>query len=230
MNIIMKRIIIIAVAVFVFSSLSAITKTQQPGCPNYLKALGLKDNVKNIGAFTEECNIYDYCTYEFDSMGRLISYNEAETVEAAYYWTLFIDSDGLPTHIETVFINYWTEPDANGNPPVTTTRSNIRRVQEGAVVKLFIEDSEEGEKQVNVTLDDKGRIIEVDNLSLGEVHRYRYVDSTNVPYYYNGLLAFPQVDMVGGHRIDFPSPQNIPENATSFKYGIWEFEVHYRDD
>ena len=223
--------IIIATAVLLLSSLSSIA-AQQVDPPDYLKALGLKSNVKSIGVFTEEeeADMYDYCTYKFDNLGRLISYREAEMVEAAYYWTAFFDNDGLPTYLETVFIDYWTEPDEDGNPPVTTTRNNIRREQNGSVVTLFIEDGEGGEKQVNVTRDDKGRFIEVDNLSMGEVHRYRYSDGTNVPCSYNGLLAFPQVDMLGGHRISFPSPQNIPDDAPTFQYGMWQFEVQYRDD
>ena len=225
-----RKDIIIAVAVLQLLSLSSITKAQQVEHPDYIKALGLKGNVKSIGVFTEETDIVDYCTYEFDNLGRLISYSEAEMIEAAYYWTVFFDTEGLPTYAETVFIDYWTEPDADGNPPVTTTRYEIRKEQNGSVVKLFIEDSEGGERQVNVTRDDKGRITEVDNLSMGEVHRYRYLDATNVPCYYDGLLAFPQVDMVGGHRINFPNRENIPDNATTFKYGLWQFEVFYHDD
>ena len=224
--------IIIASAVLLLASLSSIAQAQQVEHPNYLKALGLNDNVQCIGVYTEDmsADMYDYCTYEFDNVGRLISYSEAEMIEAAYVWTMYFDTDGLPTHIETVFIDYWTEPDADGNPPVTTTRNNIRREQNGSVVVLFIEDGEGGEKQVNVTRDDNGRIIEVDNLSMGEVHRYRYLESTNVPYSYNGLLAFPQVDMVGGHRIGFPSAENIPDDATTFQYGMWQFELQYREE
>ena len=225
--------ITIAIAVMLLFSLPSIARAQQVEHPDYLKALGLKSNVKQIGVFTEDlsADIYDYCTYEFDKSGRLISYSEAETIEGAYIWTVFFDTDGLPTHLETVFIDYWTEPDADGNPPVTTTRYYIRREQNGSIVMLFIEESEGEVRQVNVTRDDKGRIIEVDNLSKGEVHRYRYLDdSTNVPSYYDGLLAFPQVDMVGGHRIPFPSQQNVPENATTFQYGMWQFEVNYSDE
>ena len=227
-----RKVITIAMAVLLLFSLSSIAQAQQVEHPNYLKALGLQDNVKAIGVYTEDmtADMYDYCTYEFDNSGRLISYSEAETIEGAYIWTVFFDADGLPTHLETVFIDYWTEPDEDGNPPVTTTRNNIRREQNGSVVTLFIEDGEGGEKQVNVTRDDKGRFIEVDNLSMGEVHRYRYSDGTNVPCSYNGLLAFPQVDMLGGHRISFPSPQNIPDGPTTFQYGMWQFEVQYRDD
>ena len=226
-----RKVITIAMAVLLLFSLSSIANEQQVEPPDYLKALGLKDNVTDIGVYTEDmsADMYDYCTYEFDNSGRLISYSEAETIEGAYIWTVFFDADGLPTHLETVFIDYWTEPDADGNPPVTTTRYEIRKEQNGSVVILFIQDSEDGEKQVNVTRDDKGRIIEVDNLSKGEVHRYRYLDSnTNVPCNYDSSLAFPQVDMVGGHRINFPSQQNVPENATTFQYGLWQFEVHYR--
>lgn len=227
-----RKDITIAIAVLLLFSLPSTAKAQQVEHPDYLKALGLKDNVKYIGVFTEDeaVDMYNYCTYEFDNSGRLISYSEAERIEGAYIWTVFFDTDGLPTHLETVFIDYWNETDADGNPLVTTTPYKIRREQNGSVVMLFIEQSEGGEKQVNVTRDDKGRIIEVDNLSMGEVHRYRYLDSnTNVPCYYDGLLAFPQVDMVGGHRIGFPSQQNIPENATTFQYGIWQFEVNYRN-
>ena len=228
-----RKVITIAMAVLLLFAWSSIAKAQQDEHPDYMKALGLKDNVTDIGVFTEDdaVDMYNYCTYEFDNSGRLISYSEAEMIEGAYLWTVSFDSDGLPTHLETEFIDYWTEPDADGNPPVTTTRYNIRRELNGSVVMLFIEESEGGERQVNVTRDDKGRIIEVDNLSKGEVHRYRYLDSsTNVPCYYDGLLAFPQVDMVGGHRIPFPSQQNIPEDATAFQYGIWQFEVHYRSN
>ena len=224
--------IIFAMAALLLSSLSSIAQAQQVGRPNYLEALGLKGDVRAIGVYTEDmtADMYDYCTYEFDNSGCLISYSEAEMIEAAYYWTAYFDTDGLPTHVETVFIDYWTEPDADGNPPVTTTRNNIRKEQNGSVVTLFIEDGEGGEKQVNVTRDDKGRIIEVDNLSMGEVHRYRYSDGTNVPCTYDGLLAFPQVDMMGGHRISFPSPQNIPDDATTFQYGMWQFEVQYHEE
>jgi hypothetical protein len=225
-----RKDIIIAVAVLLLFLLPSIAKAQEVDHPNYMKALGLKGNVKDIGVFTDDdaVDMYNYCTYEFDNSGRLISYSEAERIESAYSWTAFFDIDGLPTRIETVFIDYWSEPDADGNPPVTTTRNNIRKEQNGSIVKLFIEDGDGGEKQVNVTRDDKGRIIEVDNLSLGEAHRYRYLDATtNVPCYYNGSLAFPQVDMVGGHRIGFPSQQNIPENPSIFQYGLWQFEVHY---
>ena len=227
-----RKDVIIAIALLLLFSLSSIAKAQQVEHPNYMKALGLKGDVKYIGVFADDdaaTDMYDYCTYEFDNSGRLISYSEAEMVEAAYYWTIFIDNDGLPTQLETVFIDYWTEPDAEGNPPVTTTRYNIRREQNGKVVMLFLED-EDGGKQVNVTRDDKGRIIEVENLSKGEVHRYRYLDSTNVPCYYDGSLAFPQVDMVGGHRITFPTQQNIPDDPSSFKYGLWQFEVQFRDE
>ena len=228
-----RKDITITIAVLLLFSLSSIAKAQQVEHPDYLKALGLKDNVTDIGVFTEDdaVDMYNYCTYEFDNSGRLISYNEAEMIEGAYYWTVFFDSDGLPTHLETVFIDYWTEPDPDGNPPVTTTRNDIRREQNGSVITLFIEDGDGGEKQVNVTRDDKGRIIEVDNLSKGEVHRYRYLDSnTNVPCNYDGSLAFPQVDMVSGYRIPFPSPQNVPDDATTFQSGMWQFEVHYRGD
>ena len=227
----MKRTdIIIAVSVLLLFSLPSIAKAQEVEHPNYMKALGLTGNVKDIGVFSDDeaVDMYNYCTYEFDNLGRLISYSEAERIESAYSWTAFFDTDGLPTYIETVFIDYWTEPDADGNPPVTTTRNNIRKEQNGSVVTLFIEDGDGGEKQVNVTRDDKGRIIEVDNLSMGEVHRYRYIDTTNVPCYYDGTLAFPQVDMVGGYRISFPSPQNIPDNASTFQYGLWQFEVYYQ--
>ena len=226
-----RKDIVIAIALLQLVALTTITEAQQVEHPDYMKVLGLKGNVKDIGVFTDDvqADMYDYCTYGFDHSGRLISYSESETIEAAYTWTVFIDSDGFPAYVETEFIDYWTEPDADGNPPITITRYNIRKEQNGSVVKLFIED-EEGEKQVNVTRDDKGRFIEVDNLSLGEVHRYRYLDSTNAPYYYNGLLAFPQVDMLGGHRITFPSQQNVPDDATSFQYGQWQFEVHYHDD
>ena len=225
-----RKDIIIVVAALQIILLPAISKAQQVELPNYLKVLGLKDNVKDIGVYTENDYMYDYCTYAFDNQGRFISYNETETIESAYGWTVFFDSEGLPTHIESVFIDFWTEPDDEGYPPVTTTRYKIRREQDGNVVKLFIEDSDGPEKQVNVTRDTQGRIIEVDNFSLGEVHRYRYLDNSNVPYYYNGMLAFPQVDMVGGHRIDFPEPQQIPADATNFDHIIWQFEVHYNDN
>lgn len=226
-----RKNIIIAIAVLQLLSLSSITKAQQVQQPDYMKALGLTGNVRDIGVFTDnvDTDIYDYCTFMFDNLGRLISYSESEMIEGAYTWTAYFDNDGLPTYVETEFIDFWTEPDADGNPPVTTTRNNIRKEQKGSTITLFIEDGDDGEKQVNVTRDDIGRIIEVDNLSLGEVHRYRYSDSTNVPYYYDGSLAFPQVDMVGGHRISFPSQQNIPDDATTFQYGLWQFEVHYRD-
>ena len=226
-----RKDITFAIAALLLFSLSSITKAQQVQHPDYMKALGLKGNVRDIGVFTDnvDSDIYDYCTFEFDNMGRLISYSEAEMIEGAYTWTAYFDTDGLPTYAITEFIDFWTEPDADGNPPVTTTRYNIRKEQNGSVVVLFIEDGDGGEKQVKVTRDDKGRIIEVDNLSLGEVHRYRYSDSDYAPCYYDGSLAFPQVDMVGGHRIRFPSEQNIPDNATTFKFGLWQFEVHYRD-
>ena len=228
-----RKDIKIAVAVLLLLSLSSTANAQQVEHPDYIKALGFEGNVKSIGVFTEDdaADMYNYCTYEFDNSGRLISYSEAEMIEGAYIWTVFFDTDGLPTHLETLFIDYWSEPDADGNPPVTTTRYNIRREQNGYVVMLFIEEIEGGERQVNVTRNDKGSIIEVDNLSKGEAHRYRYLDSsTNVPCYYDGSLAFPQVDMVGGHRIPFPSQQNIPENATTFQYGIWQFEVNYSNE
>lgn len=224
-----RKDFIIALAAFLLASLPTVTRAQQVNHPDYMNALGLKDNVMDIGVFTEvvETDIYDYCTYGFDNSGRLISYSEAEMIEGAYTWTAYFDNDGLPTYTETVFIDYWTDPDADGNPPVTTTRHTIRKEQNGSAITLFIEDGDGGEKQVNVTRDDKGRIIEVDNLSLGESHRYRYPEGTNVPCYYDGKLAFPQVDMLGGHRITFPNQQNIPDNPTTFTYGLWQFEVHY---
>lgn len=226
----MKRTVIItALAVLQLTMLSAIAEAQQVEHPNYFKALGLTGNVKDIGVYTDEIDAtdcYDYCTYEFDSQGRLVSYSEAEMVEAAYSWVAFFDSEGLPTHIETQFIDYWTETDEDGNPPITNTRLNIRREEHGPVIKLFIE-NDEGEKQVKVTRDNKGRIIEVDNIFAGKVYRYLYSDETNVPYNYDGSLAFPQVDMMDGHRIAFPSQNNIPDNPTTFQYGLWQFEVNY---
>ncbi|MBR5170966.1 MAG: hypothetical protein IKW85_10430 [Muribaculaceae bacterium] len=222
---------IIAIVMLLLISLPAITKAQQVELPNYVKALGLKNNVKSIGVFTEDFSVScDYCTFEFGSSGNLISYSEAEMVEGAYSRVAYFDSDGLPTHLETEFIDYWTEPDADGNPPVTNNRYNIRKEQNGPVVKLFIEVENGGEIQVNVARDDKGRIIEVEKIHKGETFRYRYPDNTNVPYHYDGTLAFPQVDMVEGYQIEFPSQQNIPNNPTTFTYGIWEFEVIYHDN
>ncbi|MBR5170964.1 MAG: hypothetical protein IKW85_10420 [Muribaculaceae bacterium] len=228
----MKRsFIMVAIAALQLTSLPAVAIAQQVELPNYVKVLGLKDGVKySFGAYTDNDEIFDYCSYEFNLAGNLVSYGQGETIEGAYSWTAFFDAEGLPTYVETVFIDYWSDPDANGNPPVTTTRYNVKKEQNGRVTKIIIEDFEEEGLQANVTRDDKGRIIEVDNLTKGEVCRYRYPDDGNVPYRYNGILAFPQVDMFAGHQIEFPTPQNIPDNPDTFTYGTWHFEVFSDQD
>ena len=124
-----KTLIMIAIAALQLIAMPAVASAQQVGLPNYVKALGLKDGVKyTIGAYTDDYNIsLNYCTYGLDLAGHLVSYSEAETAEGAYIWTADFDSEGLPTHVETVFIDYWSDPDANGNPPVTTTQYVVKR-------------------------------------------------------------------------------------------------------
>ena len=100
-----RKNIIIAIAVLQLLSLSSITKAQQVQQPDYMKALGLTGNVRDIGVFTDnvDTDIYDYCTFMFDNLGRLISYSESEMIEGAYTWTAYFDNDGLPTYVETEF-------------------------------------------------------------------------------------------------------------------------------
>ena len=91
-----RKDIKIAVAVLLLLSLSSTANAQQVEHPDYIKALGFEGNVKSIGVFTEDdaADMYNYCTYEFDNSGRLISYSEAEMIEGAYIWTVFFDTDG----------------------------------------------------------------------------------------------------------------------------------------
>ena len=224
-----KTLIMIAIAALQLIAMPAVASAQQVGLPNYVKALGLKDGVKyTIGAYTDDYNIsYNYCTYELDLAGHLVSYSEAETAEGAYTWTADFDSEGLPTHVETVFIDYWSDPDANGNPPVTTTQYVVKRERNGSKLKIVIDEFNNG-VQATITRDDKGRIIEVENLKQGEVHRYRYPDGGNVPYDLDGKLAFPQVDMFAGDHVDFPTAISISDNPTTFTHGSWEFEVFFK--
>jgi hypothetical protein len=224
-----KTFIMIAIVALQLIAMPAVTSAQQVGLPNYVKALGLKDGIRyTIGAYTDDYNIsVNYCTYELDLAGHLVSYSEAETVEAAYTWTAFFDSEGLPTYVETVFIDYWSDPDANGNPPVTTSQYVVKREQNGSKLKIVIDEFNDG-VQATITRDDKGRIIEVENLKQGEVHRYRYPDGGNVPYDLNGKLAFPQVDMFAGDHVDFPTAISISDNPTTFTHGSWQFEVYFK--
>ena len=223
-----KTLIMIAIAALQLIAMPAVASAQQVGLPNYVKALGLKDGVRyTIGAYTDDYNSsYNYCTYELDLAGHLVSYSEAETAEGAYTWTAYFDSEGLPTYVETVFIDYWSDPDANGNPPVTTTQYVVKREKNGSKLKIVIDEFNDG-VQATITRDDKGRIIEVENLKQGEVHRYRYPDGGNVPYDLNGKLAFPQVDMFAGDHVDFPTAISISDNPTTFTHGSWQFEVYF---
>lgn len=222
-----KSIIMTIMAVTFLLSTTAMAK-EQSIAPNYVKALGFKAPVKTLGAYSDEMEVADadYCTFEFDREGHLISYDESETIEGAYSYTTYFGLDGLPTHAQSVFVNWW-ELDADGNPPITTTRYNIRKEQQGNVTMLYIEEDEGAEKQVKVTCDDRGRIIEVDDIANGVVNRYRYPAGENVPCYNDGTVAFPQVDMLHGHRVKFPPQQAMPTGATEFQNGLWNFEVQY---
>lgn len=224
-----KGIIMSFVAVALLLSTTAMANAPQPQLPNYVKALGFNAAVKTLGAYSDEMEIADsdYCTYEFDREGHLISYDQSETIEGAYSFTIYFGPDGLPTHAQSIFINYWTEPDSDGNPPVTTTRHNVRKEQKGNVTMLYIEGLGEGEKEVKVTRDEQGRITEVDDITDGVVNRYRYPVGENVPCYSNGMVAFPQVDMIHGHHVNFPPPQAVPTGIERFENGLWQFEVQY---
>ena len=218
---------IVAVAALLLCTSTA-AKEKTAASPNYVKALGFNDAVKTIGAYSDEWELTEgeYCTYEFDREGRLISYDQSETIEGAYGYTTYFGPDGLPTHAKSVFINWW-ELDADGNPPITYTDYKIKREDKGNVTLLFIENGDEPDKQVKVTRDDEGRIIEVDNITNGVVNRYRYLAGENVPCYYDGTIAFPQVDMVGGLRPTFLQPQAVPDHPDSYQCGMWQFEITY---
>ncbi|MBO4813909.1 MAG: hypothetical protein J5523_03020 [Muribaculaceae bacterium] len=218
---------IVAVAALLLCTSTA-AKEKTAASPNYVKALGFNDAVKTIGAYSDEWELTEgeYCTYEFDREGRLISYDQSETIEGAYGYTTYFGPDGLPTHAKSVFINWW-ELDADGNPPITYTDYKIRREDKGNVTLLFIENGDEPDKQVKVTRDDEGRIIEVDNITSGVVNRYRYFAGENVPCYYDGTIAFPQVDMVGGLRPTFLQPQALPDHPDNYQCGLWQFEISY---
>lgn len=218
----------VAVAALLLCTTTALAKEKTAISPNYVKALGFKDAVKTIGAYSDEWELTEgeYCTYEFDREGRLISYDQSETIEGAYGYTTYFGPDGLPTHAKSVFINWW-ELDADGNPPITYTDYKIKREDKGNVTLLFIENGDEPDKQVKVTRDDEGRIIEVDNITIGVVNRYRYLAGENVPCYYDGTIAFPQVDMVGGLRATFLQPQALPDHPDSYQCGLWQFEITY---
>ena len=218
---------IVAVAALLLCTSTA-AKEKTAASPNYVKALGFNDAVKTIGAYSDEWELTEgeYCTYEFDRAGRLISYDQSETIEGAYGYTTYFGPDGLPTHAKSVFINWW-ELDADGNPPITYTDYKIKREDKGNVTLLFIENGDEPDKQVKVTRDDEGRIIEVDNITNGVVNRYRYLAGENVPCYYDGTIAFPQVDMVGGLRPTFLQPQAVPDHPDSYQCGMWQVEITY---
>ncbi|MBQ2235221.1 MAG: hypothetical protein II428_00715, partial [Muribaculaceae bacterium] len=129
---------------------------------------------------------------------------------------------------QSVFVNWWNL-DADGNPPITTTPHEVRKSQDGDVTRLYISGLRENEEEaeVKVTRDAQGRIIEVDDISNGVVNRYRYPAGDNVPCYYDGTLAFPQIDMFKGHRVTFPPRQAVPTGVAEFKNGAWNFEVKY---
>lgn len=218
---------IMAVALLLPSA-TALAKDNVVEAPNYVKALGFNAPVKTLGAYSDEMEVADadYCTFEFDREGRLISYDQSETIEGAYSYTIYFGLDGLPTHAQSVFINWW-ELDEEGNPPITTTQHAVRKLRDGDVTMLYIDGLGEGEKEVKVTHDAQGRIIEVDDITDGVVNRYRYPTGVNVPCYQDGTVAFPQVDMIHGHRVKFPPQQAVPTGVAEFQNGLWNFEVKY---
>lgn len=219
---------IVAVAALMLATSTAMAKEQPAASPNYVKALGFKAPVKTLGAYSDEMEVADadYCTYEFNREGQLISYDQTETIEGAYGYTTHFGPDGLPTYAQSVFVNWW-ELDEDGNPPITNTTYYIKKEVKGKVTILYIENDDQPDKQVKVTFDDEGRIIEVDNITDGIVNRYRYLKGVDVPCYNDGTIAFPQVDMVRGHRVNFPPPQAMPDKPQTFQNGLWQFEVTY---
>ena len=220
----------VAAAAMLLPSATALAQGKVADAPNYVKALGFNAPVKTLGAYSDDMDVSDgdYCTYEFDREGRLISYDQSETIEGAYSFTIFYGLDGLPTRAQSVFVNWWNL-DADGNPPITTTPHEVRKSQDGDVTRLYISGLRENEEEaeVKVTRDAQGRIIEVDDISNGVVNRYRYPAGDNVPCYYDGTLAFPQIDMFKGHRVSFPPRQAVPTGVAEFKNGAWNFEVKY---
>ncbi|MBP5498138.1 MAG: hypothetical protein J6X81_02050, partial [Muribaculaceae bacterium] len=177
--------------------------------PDYLSALGLNKTIHCLGTNKEDGGDVDldfnYYTYEFNRDGQLISYDESETVEGSYSETVYFScADGIPYCLETTFVDYWADSiPENGIFPATVKSIPLSKIyRDGNSVELSCQ--QEGyEMHVMISLDKKNRISQVRNLINGKNYVYFY-GTDGVPRYTHGEVAFPQLDIIEGHRLKLP--------------------------